>query len=140
MKLKQGLLYMILDNPNIATKYSKAFLNLKNVIELEKKENSKFDKSIIDSFNELSKKYNSFLNKVPLRVVETYFRKYAEDLEYYVYLEYEGNEVSDLKIIDIYIKLEDFFSECFELACKIADFYNLEIKLNKDDKSNIKML
>ncbi len=140
MKLKQGLLYMILDNPNIATKYSKAFLNLKNVIELEKKENSKFDKSIIDSFNELSKKYNSFLNKVPLRVVETYFRKYAEDLEYYVYLEYEGNEVSDLKIIDIYIKLEDFFSECFELACKIADFYNLEIKLNKDDKSDIKML
>lgn len=130
---------MILDNSNVANKYSKAYLNLKNVIELEKKENAKFDKSIIDSFNELSKKYNSFINKVPLRVVETYFRKYAEDLEYYVYLEYEGNEVSDFKIIDIYIKLEDFFSECFELACMIADFYNLEIKLNKD-KSDIKML
>ncbi|MFW6173087.1 MAG: hypothetical protein ACOC5T_05025 [Elusimicrobiota bacterium] len=140
MKLKQGLLYMILDNPNSPNKYSKAFLNLKNVFELEKKENFKFSPEICEKFTKIEEKYLSFINNIPLKVIETYFTIYSNDLEHYIYLDYQGSEVSDLKIIDLFIKLEQYYEEIFALACEIANFYNLEIKLKGQKGSSLEMI
>ena len=138
MKLKQGLLYSILDNHDVNNKYSKAFNNLKNVIELETKETSNFDENIINKYKDIQKKYLNFFNKIPLNVIETYFFRYSKDLNDFVYIEYQGKEVNDTKVIDLYILLENFYQEVFTLACEIANFYNIEIKLNQgSNKSSI---
>lgn len=129
MKLKVGLLSLILDNINTPNKYTKAYLNLKNVFELESKETDfKFTKEQIEKFNELEKSYNSFINGIPLKVVERYYIQHYEDLQKHCYLEFEDNELSDLKIIDLFYKLENYYEEIFEFACNIANYYNLEIK------------
>lgn len=140
MKLKQGLLYNILDNRDVKDKYSKSFLSLKNVIDLEQKENKTFDKNIIKKYNNIKDKYDNFLNNIPLNVIETFFYRYSKDLNDYIYIEYHKNEVNDLKVIDIYIMLEDYFKQVFNLACEIANFYNLEIKLNSSSNDNIDSL
>lgn len=140
MKLKQGLLFQILDCPNIPNKYTKSYLNLKNVFELEKSDNFTFDDELIKKFSDITIEFNSFLNKIPLKVIETYFKTNAEKLDDYIYLEYKGNEVSDMKNIDLFMELEMFFDKLFSLACEIANFYNIEIKLKNNKDSTIEMI
>jgi len=137
MKLKQGLLYNILDNHDIHNKYSKAFLSLTNVIDLEQKENKGFDKNLIQKYKNIKIIYDNFINDIPLNVIETYFFKYNKDLNEYIYIDYRGKEICDIKVIDLYIQLENFYKEIFNLACEIANFYNIEIKLNQNNSNTI---
>lgn len=137
MKLKLNLLLNILDNPPTANKYSKSFLNLKNVLDLEKRNNYIFkDPSVYSSFKNLKKKYDRFMSHIPLVVVERYFNDHKEDQNKFIYLEYQNHELSDLKIMELFNELEIFFEECFSLACLIADLYNFEVKFNESDESN----
>lgn len=127
----------ILDSPPTMNKYSKSFLNLKNVLDLEKRNNYTFkDDSVYTKYNYLEKKYSNFLNKIPLVVIERYFNDHKEDHNKFIYLEYIEEELTDLKIMELYQKLELFFEDCFSLACLIADLYNFEVKFNESDESN----
>jgi len=134
MKLKLGLLGLIIDNVTTHNKYTKAFLNLKTVFELEQNENFKFSKEFKLKFEGLKRQYLNFDNDIPLQVIEKYYFLNFENLNKYVYVEYNGNELSDTKIIDLYLKLENYFNEVFALACEIADYYNLEVKLKSDNQ------
>ena len=137
MKLKLNLLIPILDNQNSTQKYSRAYLNLKNVLELEKKAKYKFkDKSIYSDFEILEKQFNDFISGVPLVVIERYFNDNKENTNKYIYLEYEDSEVNDLKIMELFNKLEEFYQKCFTLACSIGNLYNFEIKYNSDDDND----
>lgn len=140
MKLKLNLLINILDNVATTNKYSKSFLNLKNVIDLEKRNNYVFsDDSVYTKFKKLEKQFNSFLDKIPLIIIEKYFADNHEKQNKHVYLEFKGNELSDYKVIELYQELENYFQECFSLACLIADLYNFEVKFNegKETKTSL---
>lgn len=127
---------MILSNPQADNRYSKSFLNLKNVFELEEKEDGfNFPKEIIVSYNYLLKKYNSFLSNIPLIVIERYFAENKENMNKFVYLEFEDSELTDIKISELFYKLEGFFNKIFDLACVIANYYNLEVKLNSKEET-----
>lgn len=136
MKLKLSLLMSILENHNHPNKYSKAFLNLKNVFELEKEEKFEFPKKILTKFDKISEKYESFMSNIPLLVIERYHLDNISDTKKFVYLEFEKNELTDIKIIDLYLALEGFYSEMFNLGCTLASYYNLEIKFNNNNSSN----
>lgn len=136
MKLKSSLLYMILENSFASNRYSRAYLNLKNVIALEESEKHKFTKNVYDQFEELTKKFNDFNNEIPLIVIERYYQDYKDKPNKYCNLLFGKNqkELLDLQIMDLYLLLEDFFQECFQLACVIASMYNLEIKINSGNQ------
>lgn len=136
MKLKSSLLYMILDNAMTSNRYSKAFLNIENVFKLESKDpDFVIPKELLNTFKELKKRYDSFLSEIPLLIIERYYFDHANDMNKFVYLEYDEKELSDIKIIDLYNELEQFYNEIFELACEFASYYNLEIKMNKGESS-----
>lgn len=135
MRLKQSLLFSILENINSNNKYSKAYLNLKNVIELEKKEKDFKDQELIEDFEKITKNYNEFINGIPLVVVEKFYFENNARSDDYLYLEYNEQDFS-LIAMEIFNRLELFFSEVFELACRIANFYNLEIKLGNNNSGS----
>lgn len=135
MKLKLGLLSLIIDNINTPNKYSKAYMNLKNVFELEKQDGFEFSKEIIKEFAKIEKRYLNFLNDIPLQVIEKYYFLNYENINKFVYLEFEDKEVTDLRILDLYLELETYFNQIFTTACEIANLYNLEIKLNSQSKT-----
>lgn len=136
MKLKINLLISILENTPTPNKYTKAYLNLVNVHKLEKEDGFDFPENIENKILNVTSKYESFLNNIPLQVVERYYNEYKQEINKYVFLEFNEKELSEMKIIDLYLLLEDFFSEVFEVACQIANYYNLEVKLNDANKFN----
>lgn len=129
MKLKSSLLYMILQNSPTPHRYTSAYNSLKNVIELELKDDFEVPQEIIEKFKVIKINYNNFINNIPLVVIEKFFNNFRDDLRRYIFIEYQNNELN-LKAIDIYLLLEDFFNDIYALACEIASYYNLEIKLN----------
>ena len=136
MKLKLNLLLNVLENPSSSNKYSKSFLNIKNVIDLEKRAEYSFnDNSVKNKFEELEKKYSNFLNGIPLVVIERYFNDNKDNPNKHAYLEYKNNELGEIKIMELYNLLELYFEECFSLACLIADLYNFEVKFNEGKSS-----
>ena len=132
MKLKSSLLFTILENPESPNRYSKAFLSMKNVFKLEEEEtDSIITTELKTKFSKIKKQYNDFHKNIPLIVVERYFMNHIATMNKFVYLEYQGNEMTDLKISELFFELEQFFNKIFQLACELANYYNLEIKLNK---------
>jgi hypothetical protein len=137
MKLKNSLLYEIyhLDNSN-PSKYSRAFLNLQSVFMLEEQEGFKIKSNLKNKFQDIQKKYNKFYSNIPLIVIEKYFYQNINNLNKFVYIEYRGEELGDMKVSELFYFLEQFFNQCFILASLLANYYNLEFKINKDvDKS-----
>ena len=132
--MKLGLLGLIIDNINTSNKYSKAFINLKNVFELEENDNFEFTKVFKLKFESIKKKYYNFDNGIPLQVLEKYYFVNHEKLNKFIFIEFGGKELSDVKTIELYLRLENYFNEIFALACEIADFYNLEVKLKSNNK------
>lgn len=131
MKLKSSLLYQVLDNHFSINRYSKAYINLKNVIDLETQEKHKLSKSILNNFEELTKQYKNFTKGIPLIIIERYYNDHKEKLNKYCHLTYKKSELSEIQIMDLFIQLEEYFNLCFSLAVQIASLYNLEIKINK---------
>jgi uncharacterized protein YsxB (DUF464 family) len=135
MKLKATLLGLVLDNIPVPNKYSKSFLNLENVFELERDEGFTFPEHINKKFDEIRKKYNNFINGIPLIVIERYYMDYRDDYKKYVYLEYEGKELDEMTIMELFVELEKFYNQMFKLACILSNYYNLEVKLNAKNNS-----
>jgi hypothetical protein len=129
MRLKVSMLMNILQNVDSSNKYSKSFLNLKNVIELEKND---IHKDFIDEFLIIEEEYNNFINEIPLVVVEKYVMLSRLNINDICYILYNGKEITEYSIIELHNKLEEFFAKIFFLASKIADYYNIEVKLNKN--------
>ena len=131
---------MILEYPMGQNRYSRSFLNLKSVIELEQKEEDfNLPKEMIKEYEQIEKQFYNFINNIPLTVVERYYNEHKENMNKYVYLEYNENELSELKISELLYKLEEYFMVIYNLAVNIASYYNIEIKLNinKSDKEYV---
>lgn len=140
MKLKENLLGEIFARVFMQNKYSKSYINIKNVFELEKQEKFNMPNYLIKDFQVLEMKYNSFINNIPLLVIEKYFYENYDNLDKYIFIEFEGNEIQSIKVINLYFELENYYNELFALASKIANFYNIEVKINKNainDKETI---
>lgn len=120
-------------------KYTESLNILKAIIKLESKETSsdKLGEEYFDRFKQIennSINLHSDLGSMPLSVAEQFFIRNSSDLSRYLYMEYRDNEIKDMKVIELYNILEEFFLEMYILAVEIADHYSLEIKLKKDNK------
>ena len=118
-------------------KYSTAFNSLNAVIELEKKETkNKLPESIFKEFEDIKNRENNLnddLKGIPLLILEQYFVRNSNNLDKYIYIQY--NTINkELRVIELYLVLERYFEKMFILASKIADYYNLEIKIKTDTK------
>jgi len=137
MRLKESLLFEILKNSSTDNKFSKAFLNLKNVVELEKQESFKIPKNIGETYLKLEKEFLNFFEKIPLNVVEKYYNVHKQDLNKFVFLSYKGVELNrEIQVIEIYNLLESYFEDVFKCAVQLASAYNLEIKFNTNAETN----
>lgn len=133
MNLKHNFLYGIFTlQDGVANKYSKAYLNLKAVMDLEEQEKYKMSKSLKDDFINIKEKYISFLEEIPLAIIEKYFYMNLDDLNKFIYISYKEKEIYSISVIELYMELEEFYNEIFKLGSLIANFYNIEIKINKN--------
>jgi len=123
-------------------KYTNSYNILKGIITLEEKEKGK-TKLSSDYFNRFKELEDSLTNLderikgFSLRVVEEYFFRNRNRLDKYIYMnqgEIESN--ADLKVIDLFEVLENFFLKVYLMALEIGDMYALEIKLKKTSESN----
>lgn len=113
-------------------KYSKAYLNLKSVIELEEQDGYKLPNSLLEKFISIQSRYKLFLEEIPLSVIEKFYHKNLDDLNKHIYISYEDKEINEIRIVELFVKLEDYFNEIYSLASLIANFYNIEVKINKN--------
>ncbi len=133
MKLKSSLLLTIIEHDLGPQKYTSAYNRLKNVIQLERDEEQfSIPKDIENKFEELQRRFDDFKDGIPLDVVERYYIDNASNLQRFVFLTYDGKELSDMFIIDLYRELEKFHREVFDIAVRLANYYALELKVNYD--------
>ena len=123
-----------------AHKYSSNYNTLKAIIELEKKEKEQdmLPKSFFDRFDDIKKMTTNLDPKIkgfPMLIVQEYFIRNSANLDKYIYMTYgkDLESASELKVMELYEILEDFFFKIYLLAVQISDFYKLEIKLKKDN-------
>lgn len=137
--LRINLLSGIISSSGVhQSKYSNCYNELKAIIELEKKEKDKdkIPKSFFEEFEEITGSINNLSERtegVPLLILEQYFLRNSNDLKKYVYIEYDEVKI-DMMTGDLYLILEEFYVKIYLLAVKIADFYNIDIKLKKERK------
>lgn len=143
--LKKNLLIDILAYDNATPlKYSKCLLNLKTIFEIEKQESFKYPDYFYKIFNELREKEKNFINNIPLLIVEKYFYAKNQNLNGFVSISYlipneKGENIEhnlNMSSNDLYLILEDYFSKIFMLASLMANYYNLEIKVNDTATKN----
>jgi len=132
MRLKESLMTEILQmsNNQSTKKYTKSMLNLKTLIDLEKMSKFKLNGDNLKEYEELLQLELSFIGGIPLKVIEIHFYNNANNLNSYPYIEYEDVDIDNVRAIDMYILLEEFFERIFGLVTIVADLYNLEIKIN----------
>ena len=116
MKLILNLLIPILDNSIPSNKYSKTYLNLNNVFEIEKDNKHRFSKEIKTKFEEITNQYQEFINKIPLIIIEKIYNSNKEYLKKMIFFDYKDNILEDVKVIELYFELENFFSHCFSFG------------------------
>lgn len=135
LQLKKNLLIDILNPNNITNKYYKSLLNIKTIFEIEKEEGFKIPEFINNMFNEIKDKEHNFINDIPLQIVEYYFLKKVQSPNSYVYILYQEKEIN-IKTNELFLLLENFYSKIFLIASLIANYYNLEIKINNNSKDD----
>lgn len=139
-KLRLSLLSNILGGRGVyENKYTLGYNSLKAVIELELKEKKdRLPKHIFDRFNNIQENLSNVNEKlvgVPIIILEQYFLRNTKSLNRYVYIMHEDIEI-EIKVIEIYTILENWYFHLFLIASEIADYYNLEIKLKKEKDLN----
>ena len=117
-------------------KYSAAFNAIRAVmnIEYEEKGKNKLPERIFrkyDKIVQMSSALSDKLKGIPLVVVEQYFFRKGSALNNEIYMMYGNIEVVGLKAVDIYVILEEFFNNIYDLAVEISDYYTIEIKLKR---------
>ena len=139
-KLRQVLLNKIISTEGVFQhKYTMAYNTLIAVMKIEEKEKAKdrLPSSFFDKVKGIQSRYSNIdgiVSGVPLLILEQYFFLNSKDLGKFLWFEYNKIEI-ELKIYELYLMLESFFIEIFEIACEIMDYYNIEMKL-KSNKDN----
>lgn len=128
IKLKENLLSEIFA-PNQIDKYSKSVLNLKTLIDLEQKDDFEIPKDLLDRINTILERENDFLEHIPLKIIEHYFNLKISNINSYINIIYKKNELS-IKTNELLIILEQYYNEIFMVSMILANYYNLEIKIN----------
>lgn len=134
IKLKENLLSEIFA-PNQIDKYSKSVLNLKTLIELEQKEEFELPKELLNRIKEILKKEDNFLNNIPLKIVEYYFNLKISNINSFINIIYKNYELS-IKTNELLIILEDYYNQIFLVSSMLANYYNLEIKINTESNND----
>jgi hypothetical protein len=134
LRLKENLLIDILNPHQIFMKYSKSLLDLKTLMSIELKENFKFPKEILDLYNDIISVENDFINGIPLRIIEKYYFMKAEKLNSFVNIEYNNFQIN-MRISELYVILEEFYSKLYLIASLIGNYYNIEIKVNTESNN-----
>lgn len=131
MKISQGLLTNILNNgdSNPPNKYTNSYYAIENIININKK---KLSKEILLKFDDIKKQFYSLFD-VGVMVLERYYYRDNQKLNKYIVISINDDNIRDIKIIDIYIMLEKFFSKIYSLACLISDKYSFEDFIKNDD-------
>jgi len=128
IRLKENLLSEIFA-PEIHTKYSKSVLNLKTIIQLEKKDEFIIPDDILDKINKILEREHNFLENIPLKIIEHYFNLKISNINSYINIIYKNEELS-IKTNELLLELEIFYTEIFMVSSLLANYYNLEIKIN----------
>lgn len=136
MKLKETLLIEIFGMEGSRVKYSKSLLNLLTIRELEQKDNFALPEEIESEIQSLREYKDNFKGGVPLRIIEKYYFDHSDDLDHFVFLEYNDNTLDDIYIRDLFIELEEFYDKIYHTASLIAHYYSLEPKFKTEDVSN----
>ncbi len=88
-------------------------------------------------FEEIFKKEINFKNGIHILIIEKHFFTKKDRLNGFVsiYIDKEdGQQELQIPVQELYIELEDFYSKMFLLASILANYYNLEIKINDKQK------
>jgi len=121
----------------IQNKYSMAYNNLSAVIELERNDNKdKLPDTLFKEFETIKQITNNLSNEtknIPFLILEQYYFRNYRDLNREIYIEWK-NVAFEMKIKELFLLLEKFFNKIYMLAVKIADYYNLELKLKKTNE------
>jgi len=134
MKLKEQLIFEIMTIDNfLSDKYSKSYINLKTLFEIE----DDIDKDLKKQFNQIEAEYLDFLDGFPLEIIEIYYYRNKEYLNKYLNINYKNLEsYAKYRVSDVYMKLELFYNRIFLIASKIANLYNLEVKVNQNKNND----
>lgn len=137
LRLKENLIIDTLHPRNEYEKYSKSILNLKTLKHLEENEpDFEFSKNILDLFKELEEKENNFYMGVPLKIFERYYFSKTGGLNTFINFEYNEKTIN-VKTSVIFLELEELYQKIFLLGSLIANYYNIEIKINDNTKNNV---
>jgi len=121
----------------IQNKYSVAYNNLSAVIELERNDSKdKLPDTLFEEFEAIKQITNNLSNEtkdIPFLILEQYYFRNYRDLNREIYIEWK-NVAFEMKIKELFLLLEKFFNKIYMLAVKIADYYNLELKLKKTNE------
>jgi len=121
----------------IQNKYSIAYNNLSAVIELERNDNKdKLPDTLFKEFETIKQITNNLSTEtkdIPFLILEQYYFRNYRDLNREIYIEWK-NVAFEMKIKELFLLLEKFFNKIYMLAVKIADYYNLELKLKKTNE------
>lgn len=125
-------------NNDSSEKFSKSFLMLKTLIDIENREGKALDTDIQDRYNEIKYLYNDFYKGFPLIIIEKALKPKLENFnpEKYVYMEYNGNMINE-NIKNLILKLEDFYDRIFFIAVVIGSYYNIESRTNQVTAQNM---
>ena len=129
IRLKENLLLDILNPRSELNKYTKGILNLTTLYKIELSEKFKFSEEITNLYLELLNKSDSFINSIPLSIVEKYFYQKVNNMNSYISIQFQGLELS-IPTNELYILLENYYNNLFLCGSLIANYYNIEIKIN----------
>ncbi len=135
LRLKENLLIDTLNPRNEFEKYSKCILNLKTLIQLELNDEFVFPDNIIKLYDEIIKREENFYLQVPLKIFERYFFQKSGNLNSYINFEYNEKTIN-IKTNIIFLEFENLYQQIFLCASLIANYYNIEIKINDNRKNN----
>lgn len=135
-KLRLNLLIDIL-NPMDVNKYSKSLLNIKTIFYVEEKEKFVFPQNILDLYAEVIEKEDNFLNNIPLLIVEKQYYRKSDNINGYVSIYMENQRELNIPVSELFILLEKYYAKMFLLASLLANYYNLEIKINDKRKDEV---
>lgn len=136
MEIRQHLLQdTIIASNDQYKKYSKCFMNIKNIFVLEGSQIK--DKNILEHYEDLLRLFNDFHDGVPLRIMEENFYRYITDFKK-IYVPYHDNKQrKEISIEQLYLQLEEFYDRVFFIAVSIADKYSYEIPFKKGKNEEI---
>lgn len=136
IEIKQRLLHDILNSKGVFYhKYTNSYHAMRNILDLEFKEDKEVNKKIKPIFDKITNKYVDFYKGISLTIMEQFFMRNNKDLGRFIPIEFNDEDYGEISAMNLYVMLEDFFNEIFNLAVMVANLYSYEIKFNEISKN-----